>query len=259
MRFGFVSAAVLSACLGISSCTPPPPPANPEPPGERVYRSAARRIAAVVVSGREELGSWAGQRFSRGRAPRDADGGSAVPITADGYFLTAEHVLATAEGRNVFVVHGGGGRMTAHPARIVWRSPEHDLALLHVPIRTPEHYRWTPAGEWLPRGTPVMHGGIATGFDSSPGRLVSAVRPENAFSGAQRFKHDIPLEPGDSGGPVLDARGLLVGVNSAVEFLVPLETAFFIESEGNRPHLGRLRSLIESDRKNQPAQGVGAP
>ena len=48
---------------------------------------------------------------------------------------------------------------------------------------------------------------------------------------------------------MLDARGRIVGVNSAVEFLVPLETAFFIESEGNRPNLARLNRLIENDRE----------
>ena len=59
---------------------------------------------------------------------------------------------------------------------------------------------------------------------------------------------DIPLQPGDSGGPVLDAYGNLVGINSAVEFLVPLETAFFVDSEGNRPNVRKINAIIENDR-----------
>ena len=100
----------------------------------------------------------------------------------------------------------------------------------------------------MPAGTPVIHSGIATGFRSEPGKLVTSIPPGRA--NAARFKHDIPLEPGDSGGAVVDAHGQLVGVNSAVEFLVPLETAFFIESEANRPNVRALQRAIESDRRS---------
>jgi hypothetical protein len=43
-----------------------------------------------------------------------------------------------------------------------------------------------------------------------------------------------------------------VGINSAVEFLVPMETAFFIDSEGNRPNIRFIGAVIEKDRgRNQ--------
>lgn len=243
----------------ISSCTPPPPPPNPAPVEREVFRAAARKLTAVVVSEGGNLDAWIGSRFSKGKPPGDADGGSAVPITADGYFLTADHVLASADGRTISVIYGHGGRLRAHPARIVWRSAESDLALLHVAIETPEFYQWTPPRAWLPQGTPVMHAGIATGFKSGSGKLVSSIPPETAFSGNRRFKHDIPLEPGDSGGPVVDAQGRLVGVNSAVEFLIPLETAFFIESEANRPNVGRLTARIQKDRRARQRGKVATP
>ena len=165
-------------------------------------------------------------------------------------------MLASSEGKNVFVIYGRSGRLGATKSRIVWRSAKADLALLHAPISTPEHYRWTPTNAWVPRSTPVMHAGIATGFKSLSGKLITGLPPETRFSGYRRFKHDIPLEPGDSGGPVVDANGLLIGVNSAVEFLVPLETAFFIESEGNRPNVGRLMALIARDRKIRASRSV---
>jgi hypothetical protein len=47
---------------------------------------------------------------------------------------------------------------------------------------------------------------------------------------------------------VVDAYGNLVGINSAVEFLVPMETAFFVDSEGNRPNTRMIESLIQNDR-----------
>jgi hypothetical protein len=98
----------------------------------------------------------------------------------------------------------------------------------------------------------VIHGGISTGFKSGEGKLATALAPERAFTGNRKFKIDIPLQPGDSGGPVVDAYGRLVGINSAVEFLVPMETAFFIDSEGNRPNTRYIGAVMEKDRARNP-------
>lgn len=211
---------------------------------------AAQRFAAVVVSAREDINPWLGNRLDKG-SPADADGGSAVPVAPDGYFLTADHVLAHAEGRFVYVVLRNSGRLQGHRARIVWRSPEGDVALLHAAVETPYFYRWSPPDAWLPRGTPVMHAGVATGFSGGGGKLVTAIPPDRLVSKNRRFKHDIPLQPGDSGGPVVDGSGRLVGINSAVEYLIPLETAFFIESEANRPNVRVVMARIEKDRRSR--------
>ena len=62
----------------------------------------------------------------------------------------------------------------------------------------------------------------------------------------QRFAHELAerLEEGARS----NAYGSLVGVNSAVEFLIPLETAFFVDSEGNRPSVRMIENLIARDR-----------
>ena len=208
----------------------------------------AQRVSAVVVTERDDLGRWVSRGFEISQAPGDADGGSATPISPDGYFLTADHVLARMDGRNVFLLHGRDGRLIPIKARVVWRSESADLALLHIPAATPNYYRWTSPERWLPVGTGVIHGGISTGFKSEWGKLGSAIPPESPFTSNRRFKIDIPLQPGDSGGPVVDAYGNLVGINSAVEFLVPMETAFFVDSEGNRPNTRMVDSLVRNDR-----------
>lgn len=242
-----LSAASLSAC----SFTPPEPPPDTTPPSRAVLRQAASRLAAIVISSKDELSPWVESRFTQGKGPDDADGGSAIPIAPDGYFMTADHVLTHSDGRNIFIIHGQQGPLRATKARIVSRSSSTDLAVLHIPVETPRYYTWSSPDRWLPAGTPVIHSGIATGFRSEPGKLITSI-PPGGRNGA-RFKHDIPLEPGDSGGAVIDAKGELVGVNSAVEFLVPLETAFFIESEANRPNVRALERLIETDRRrNKP-------
>jgi S1-C subfamily serine protease len=232
----------------VSSCAVPPLPPDNVAPGLATRQIVLERVSAVVVTDQKTLDHWVNRNFSTSQSPGDADGGSAAPITADGYFLTADHVLARMAGRNVFVIYGQGGRLRPMRARVVWRSESSDLALLKVPAVTPYFYQWTDPGKWLPAGTPVIHGGIATGFKSADGKLGTALAPQGALTGTRSFKIDIPLQPGDSGGPVVDAYGRLVGINSAVEFLVPMETPFFIDSEGNRPNIRKVDALILADR-----------
>ena len=234
------------ACLA-QACSIAPPP-DPAVPGRMARQITAQRVSAVVVTDRDNLDGWVNRNFASSQAPGDADGGSAAPISPDGYFLTADHVLAQMAGRNVFLIYGQGGKLAPARARVVWRSAASDLALLHIPVKTPNYYQWTPPDEWLPAGTRLIHGGIATGFKSGDGKLGTSLAPEGMFTGNRRFKIDIPLQPGDSGGPVVDSHGRLVGINSAVEFLVPIETAFFIDSEGNRPNTHAIDTLIQNDR-----------
>lgn len=228
-------------------CTVAPAP-DSVAPGRMTRQIVAERLSAVVVTDQQNLNSWVNRNFASSQAPGDADGGSATPITQDGYFLTADHVLSDSKGRNVFLIYGQGGRMTPAKARVVWRSETADLAILHIPVKTPYYYQWTPPDRWLAEGNGVIHGGIATGYKSGDGKLGTALAPESALTGNRRFKIDIPLQPGDSGGPVVDAYGRLVGINSAVEFLVPMETAFFLDSEGNRPNTRTIAALIKTDR-----------
>jgi S1-C subfamily serine protease len=240
----------------VQACAVAPAP-DPKIPGPETRRSVTQRASAVIVTDQRNLSRWVNRGFSASQTPGDADGGSATPISPDGYFLTADHVLAAMSGRNVFVLYGRQGRLVPKKARVVWRSEESDLALLHIPVKTPNYYRWTPADRWLPLGTPVIHGGIATGFKSAAGKLGTSIPPESAFSGTRAFKIDIPLQPGDSGGPVVNAYGELIGINSAVEFLVPMETAFFVDSEANRPNTRVLEAHIREDRSRNISRNAG--
>lgn len=254
-KFVRLSGLLLVSCLA-QACSYAPPP-DQVAPSSATRQIVAERVSAVIVTDRPNLDKWVNRNFSTSQAPDDADGGSAVPISEDGYFLTADHVLAKMAGRNVFLIYGQGGRLAPAKARVVWRSEGSDVALLHIPVRTPYFYRWTPPEQWLPAGTRVMHGGIATGFKSGDGKLGTPLAPQGTFTGNRSFKMDIPLQPGDSGGPVVDAYGRLVGINSAVEFLVPMETAFFVDSEGNRPNTRHIDRLMEIDRsRNRQRQAT---
>ncbi len=258
MRRFFDILVSVAAVLVIQSCAVVPAPTpDSSDISSKVRRDVLNAQTVVVVSNQKSLDRWMRSGFMSQELSSASDGGSATPITDDGYFLTADHVLVeqadakrnqSDEPTNVFVVYPHPGGLVLKKARIVWRSKSADLALLHIESATPRHFNWVPADRWIPEGTKIMHGGIATAEQSAPGEIATDVRPENAFTGHRLFKMDIPLQPGDSGGPVVDANGLLVGINSAVEFLVPMETAFFVDSEGCRPSLRILMKIIDSDR-----------
>jgi S1-C subfamily serine protease len=245
-KFTRLLGVLLAGCF-VQACSVVPPP-DSLVPGTKARKMVAQRASAVVVTDRDDLSHWMRGGFPVSHVVGDAEGGSATPISPDGYFLTASHVLARQEGRNVFVMYGAGARRVPFKARLVWRSKAADLALLHIPAPTRHYYRWTRADQWLSEGTGVIHGGIATGRQSAWGKLGTSIAPETPFAGVRKFKIDIPLQPGDSGGPVVDAHGALVGINSAVEFLVPMETAFFVDSEACRPNTRRIASLMQRDR-----------
>ncbi len=235
----------------LQSCSTTAPPPDHTPPGPMARQIVAERASVILVTAKDNLQGWQGRSLSQKTAPDDADGGSAAPISPDGYFMTADHVLSRMEGKNVFVFYTRSGKLEVNKARVVWRSASADLAVLHIPAKTPYFYQWTPGNRWLPEGTEIIHGGVSTGYRSGTGRLTTSLAPEGTFTRARKFKIDIPLLPGDSGGPVVNAVGELVGINSAVEFLVPLETAFFVDSECSRPNTGMIDKVIRADRARQ--------
>jgi S1-C subfamily serine protease len=246
---------VLLAGSFIPACAVAPAP-DLKMPGPAARKMVSQRASAVIVTERNDLNRWLNGGLPPVRSAGNVDAGSATPISPDGYFLTADHVLARMEGRHVFVMYGRSARPVPVKARVVWRSGAADLALLHIPVRTANYYRWSPPERWLPEGSGVIHGGIATGSKFEWGKLGTSLAPEGTFTGSRKFKIDIPLQPGDSGGPVVDAYGSLVGINSAVEYLVPMETAFFVDSEASRPNTRRIDLLVRKDRarNSQPIQ-----
>lgn len=233
--------------------------------------SMGKRLAGVVVTSEENLSGWASNNFRIKHGPKDADGGSAAPISHDGYFLTACHVLKKSNGKNIHVIYSNGGNVMIASARIVWSSKSSDLALLHIQRNTPHYYRWSYLGKGLPPSQVLYHGGmhwrdmihpkdhvhaiingwICNEVTSPRGRLRTGIAPDGAISGNQKFKMDIVLQPGDSGGPIVDPHGDLVGINSAVEVFAPMNTPIFVDSIGVRPNLSKIEQIMMKDRNSR--------
>lgn len=174
-------------------------------------RSAAARPAVVAAAshiiGRARLG--VAQVRSGGR------GSGTGVVWRQGVILTNDHVIAHARGP--VQVQLADGRI--FETRIGERSPELDLAVLQVdaadlPVVTVGDSRRLRVGEIVfaighPWGQPwVVTAGIVSALGEMPVR------------GGQRsalyIRSDVRLQPGNSGGPLLNARGEVIGINAMV-------------------------------------------
>src|SRR5688572_19696014 len=103
MKYLLPAIVCLTAVAGVVSCSststaPQPLFVSRRAPSAEVRQQISRKVSAIVVTDRREITSWRSDHFSANERPGDIDGGSATPISADGYFLTADHVLEHAPG-----------------------------------------------------------------------------------------------------------------------------------------------------------------
>lgn len=155
---------------------------------------------------------WPG--YERGGQPQVPPGtapeGTATAIRAGGYLVTALHVVARATAITVRLPDG-----REIPATLVGRDPATDLAVLKVAAELP----LLPMAPEPALGAPVCAVGNAFGLGLSVTcGVVSALhRSGTGFNEIEDFvQTDASVNPGASGGPLVDAQGRLVGVLSAI-------------------------------------------
>jgi serine protease Do len=166
------------------------------------------------VSGRSPLGEEFFRRFFEGGPPaRERQSlGSGFIASADGYIVTNFHVVREAAEIVVRLADQG-----EHRARLVGRDPRTDIALLKIDA---SGLPVLPFGDSdaLQVGEPVMAIGnpfgleqtITTGIVSAKERFIGS-GPYDDF-----IQTDASVNPGNSGGPLVDWRGALVGINTAI-------------------------------------------
>jgi S1-C subfamily serine protease len=144
--------------------------------------------------------------------------GASVPITHDGYFLTAAHVVEDPNPQLVYVTSNEERTyFDAKPCRIVHRDPETDIAIVKVDMATPRYLRIRDTS--LSPGE-VLFGGNGWLKQSSAGEYVKVyiqgedvIQPD-AITDGTYIRTSLPAIHGDSGSPVIDQNGELCGIAS---------------------------------------------
>jgi serine protease Do len=174
----------------------------------------------------EHLRRWTVQ-VRRGR--RERGGGSGVVWSADGVILTNAHVAGARE----LEVELWDGRTFC--ARVSSRDPRRDLAALRIEAGSLEAARAGDSDRVRP-GELVIAVGNPLGFAGA----LSTGTVHSVYNGWIRA--GVQLAPGNSGGPLANAAGEVIGINTAIAnglgLAVPSNTARDFLRNGPRPSLG---------------------
>jgi S1-C subfamily serine protease len=205
------------------SASVPPDPALLDAYSQAVS-STAREAAPSVVHIQARAGQGQG------------GSGSGFLISPDGFVMTNSHVVHGAESVRAQTADGREAR-----ASIVGDDPDTDLAVLRIDLPEMRHLRFADA-EKIRVGQIAIAIGNPLGLDNTvTAGIVSALgRTFPARTGRlidNVLQTDAALNPGNSGGPLLDTRGQVIGVNTAVIpaaqgicFAIGSKTAEFIAS-----------------------------
>lgn len=159
------------------------------------------------------------------RNPREQDeerkqtsGGSGFIISPDGYILTNNHVV---EGATTVEVHWGSDDRSAE-AKVVGRDPATDLALIKIDVKetlptarlgNSDSIR---VGDWaVAIGNPLQFSNTLTvGVISGTGRALGISETTQSFENF--IQTDAAINFGNSGGPLLNIHGEVIGINTAI-------------------------------------------
>lgn len=178
------------------------------------YSTTVIRVAEAVIQHVAALEMTGNGRNGRLRV----GAGSAVLFTTDGYLLTNAHVVGGAQSGHAVFADG-----TSTAVDVVGADPLSDLAVVHgrAPIAAPAELGDAESlrvGQLvIAVGNPLgLAGSVTAGVVSGLGRSIPV------WSGRSRrviedvIQTDAALNPGSSGGALADARGRIVGINTAV-------------------------------------------
>lgn len=181
----------------------------------RAYQLISQRVGPSVVhinvavparAAEESLGPFASFHESRGQ-------GSGVIVDRDGHIVTNQHVIDGAE--SITVSMGDGRKLRA---MVVGVDPLTDLAVLRVPADNLIPADWGSSDE-LEVGSLVFAVGSPFGLEHSVTSGIVSAKNRSGKAGRtyQDFlQTDAAVNPGNSGGPLFDVSGRLVGINTAI-------------------------------------------
>lgn len=300
---GAIVAALPAACTAQAPSAPiaPPPAATPSAPivaGLPDFTQLVQRVGPAVVNISAEVTPKRESRarnqmpdedqipefFRRffgpdfpgpgGQGPRQPRGGarsigSGFLISQDGYVLTNHHVVDGADTVTVKLTD-----RREFKAKVIGSDEQSDVALLKIdakglPFLRSANAGLTKAGQW------VVAIGSPFGLDHSvTAGIVSAVGRANPYA-EQRYvpfiQTDVAINQGNSGGPLLNTAGEVVGINSqifsnsggymGVSFAIPIDVAMNAAEQlraKGKVSRGQLGVIVQQMNASE-AKGFGLP
>lgn len=155
-------------------------------------------------------------RYQRGRAMKT---GSGVIISDDGYIVTNNHVVAEADKIEIILNDN-----RSYEAKVIGTDPTTDLALIKIDERNLEFLPYgnsndITVGQWvLAVGNPLyLTSTVTAGIVSAMARNIDILRENNNNLQIESFiQTDAAVNPGNSGGALINTSGQLIGINTAI-------------------------------------------
>jgi serine protease Do len=166
-----------------------------------------------------DLRDFFGEGFEMPEMQPGGGSGSGVVMTADGYIATNNHVIDGASTIEVVLQD-----KRSFTAELVGRDPSTDLALLKIEATELPFLRFgnsddVKVGQWvLAVGNPFnLTSTVTAGIVSAKGRNINLLRDANNQYAIENFiQTDAAVNPGNSGGALVNMNGELVGINTAI-------------------------------------------
>ncbi|SBV28208.1 putative serine protease PepD [Micromonospora krabiensis] len=149
--------------------------------------------------------------------------GSGFIVSSDGHVITNDHVVAGGTGKASVVFNDG----TSAPATLVGQDPESDIAVMKVdrtglrPVEFGDSDALAVGDPVLAIGSPLsLANTVTAGIVSALDRTMQAGEPGGPVRYYAAIQTDAAVNHGNSGGPLVDGAGRVVGVNSTIKSLV---------------------------------------
>lgn len=165
------------------------------------------------------LEQFFGGRGSRGYVPEQRASGSGVIISADGYIVTNNHVVENADVLDVTL-----SNKKSYKAKVIGTDPAYDLAVIKIeaaglPFLLYGNSDEVKIGQWvLALGYPLnLEATVTAGIVSAKARSLGLNKGTANNTAVESFiQTDAAVNQGNSGGPLVNTGGMLVGINSAI-------------------------------------------